>query len=90
MPSTEFKINYKEVLLKIDSLPDDTSRQLLEYIDFLWERYGANKPDLSNSERLELNRRIKKYEDYPETACSLEELILEMEDELGEKLYLEK
>ncbi len=87
MPSTEFKINYKEVLLKIDSLPEDTSRQLLEYIDFLWERYGANKSDLSDSDRLELNRRIKKYEDYPETACSLEELILEMEDELGEKLY---
>lgn len=38
MPSTEFKINYKEVLFKIDSLPEDTSRQLLEYIDFLWEK----------------------------------------------------
>ena len=50
-------------------------------------RYGSPGTKLSESDRMELNRRIKKYEDHPETASRLEDVIAEIVEELGEKLY---
>ncbi|HNB97343.1 MAG TPA: hypothetical protein PLS71_03840, partial [Leptospiraceae bacterium] len=86
MEASKLQINYKELLFKISSFPEETTRQLLEYIDFLWERHSPAVDGLSELDKNELDKRVKKYFQNPETGFSLSQVISRLEKDLGEKL----
>ena len=61
MEVSKLQVNYKELFFKISSFPEETTKQLLEYIDFLWERHSSALEGLSELDKNELDRRIEKY-----------------------------
>lgn len=86
MEASKLQINYKELFFKISSFPEETAKQLLEYVDFLWEKHTPAENGLSDTDKNELDKRVKKYFQNPETGLSIEQVISGLEQDLGEKL----
>lgn len=86
MEASKLQINYKELFFKISSFPEETALQLLEYVDFLWERHTPAVNGLSESDKNELERRTSKYFQNPQTGLSIDQVIHGLEKDLGEKL----
>ncbi len=86
MGTSKLEIDYKELFFKISSFPEETAIQLLEYIDFLWEKHAPSELGLSETDQAELKKRVNKYIQNPVTGITLDEVISNLEKDLGEKL----
>ncbi|MBP6739374.1 MAG: addiction module protein [Leptospiraceae bacterium] len=86
MEASKLQIDYRDLFFKISSFPEETAKQLLEYVDFLWEKHTPAENGLSDIDKNELDRRVKKYFQNPESGLSLDQVISGLEQSLGENL----
>lgn len=77
-----------EILIKkLESLPEALQHQVSDFVDFLFQRHFQIEEEeatpLSESEKLELDRRYAAYQANPESAVQLDELKDELLNRYG-------
>ncbi len=87
------KINYNEIVEKVQELPISLQIHFIDYLNFLHLKY--KKPKLksfldpeTNEDRTELRRRIKKAKEHPETLVTWDEVMFEIEESFGRKVKI--
>jgi wyosine [tRNA(Phe)-imidazoG37] synthetase (radical SAM superfamily) len=90
--ATITEVNYNEIIQKVQDLPDSLQIHFIEYLNFLHFKYNTMKSDnsemLSNEDREELQRRIKKSQDHPETLVTWGNIIADIEETFGRKIKI--
>ena len=68
---------------KIDSLPDNLKEQVADYIDFLLYRYPDNSAELTDEEKIKLDKRWLDYQQGTLSASELEDVKTRLEKKHG-------
>lgn len=90
--ATISEVNYKEMIQKVQDLPDSLQLHFIEYLNFLHVKYKKMKSNNleihPNEDREELRRRIKKSQEHPETLVTWANIITDLEETFGREIKI--
>lgn len=91
--TTIAEVNYNEIIQKVKDLPDSLQIHFIEYLKFLHLKYKKKISD--NAEELEIDKdreelqsRIQKAKDHPETLVTWESILTDLEGTFGREIKI--